>query len=485
MKVTKSIYKNFSKLKGFFFLGICIILISSCAPKLNNSTTNVRKIPAKYLNETDTSNVSNINWKQIFNDPLLERLIDTALVNNLDLKIALQKIEITRSNIRMANGQLLPQVGLNVGGGVRRFGLYTMDGAGNISTEITPGQIVPINLPDMYLGVQASWEIDIWGKLKNQKKAAISDYLSSVEGTNFVISNLIAEIAITYFELLAIDSELELVQKTILKQEDALEMVKAQKQAGRTNELALQQFQANLLHSRILVKELNQQIVIFENRINFLMGRFPQPIIRKKEILLNDFKNNFNAGIPSQLLRNRPDIKSAEHNLQATKFDLLTAKAAFYPSLNIIAGMGFQAFRPEFLFNFPASLAYNTLGNLALPVINRHALHAHFNRANAVQIAALYEYQKTILNGFAEVSNELSNYENLKEMNALKREQSNLLYKSMETSSDLFMVGKATYLEVLIVQQNSLKTDMELIINTKNQKVAGVNLYRALGGGWR
>jgi NodT family efflux transporter outer membrane factor (OMF) lipoprotein len=475
------------KISCQLFLLNCILLFtfSACTSQFKSANVKEQNLPNSYKTANDSLNIAEINWKQYFSDSVLAQLIDNAITHNLDLLIALQKIEISRSGVRMAKGAMLPQVGLNLGGGFRKFGLYTMDGAGNISTEITPGQIVPINLPDMFVGLQASWEIDIWGKLKNQRKTAISNYLSSVEGTNFVISNLVAEVAISYYELLALDSELDLVQKTILKQQDALETVKAQKKAGRTNELALQQFSANLLRSKILEKEALQQIVIFENKINFLLGRFPQTFDRSKEVLLLEPTQFFNAGIPSQLLKNRPDIRKASFLVQASKFNLNSAKAAFYPSLNITASLGFQAFKPQLLFNTPSSLAYNTLGSAVMPLINRNALKAHFNNAKASQLTALYEYQKTVLNGFVEVSNELSNVKNLKEMNELKKQQSNILTQAVETSNQLFMVGKASYLEVLIAQQSSLQAELELIVNTKNQKIAGVSIYKALGGGWR
>jgi len=469
------------KLIYCFFL----VILSSCASQFKRVTVPEKTLPATYKNATDSSSIADINWRQYFSDTLLVQLIDTALIHNLDLRIALQKIELSRSSVLMAKGALLPQVGLSLGGGVRKFGLYTMDGAGNISTEITPERTVPINLPDMYLGLQASWEIDIWDKLKNQRRSAISNYLSSIEGTNFVVSNLVAEVAIAYYELLALDNELDLVQKTILKQQDALEIVKIQKETGRTNELAVQQFAANLLHSKILEKETLQQIVHYENKINFLLGRFPQTFKRNKDVLLNQPMPTFNAGIPSQLLKNRPDIRRAEFLVQASEFDLMSAKAAFYPNLNITATFGLQAFNPAFFFNMPASLAYGALGNVVAPVINRNALKARFNLVKASQVSAIYEYQKTILNGFIEVYVELSNVQNLREMNALKTQQTNMLNQAVETSNQLFKVGKASYLEVLIAQQSSLQTELELIINTKQQRIAAVNIYKALGGGWR
>jgi NodT family efflux transporter outer membrane factor (OMF) lipoprotein len=463
-----------------------LLIFSGCKTLNTNLSIPERKIPTSFNRaQTDTTSIAEINWRQYFADTLLVKLIDTALTGNFDLQMALQRIEVARAGVKSANGALLPQVGLSIGGGVRKFGLYTMDGAGNITTEITPGQLVPINLPDMYVGLNASWEIDIWGKLRNQRKSAFANYLSSIEGTNFVISNLVADVGIAYYELIALDNELEIITQTIRQQQEALEVVKLQKDAGRANELAVQQFQAQLLNSQTLEFETKQQILEQENLINFLLGRYPQSIQRSKEILFEEMPQQFSSGIPSQLLSNRPDIREAEFQVQATKFDLKSAKAAFFPNLNITAGLGFQAFNPEFLFTSPASLAYSVLGGLVAPLINMNALKAQFNTAKASQLTAMYNYQKTILNGYVEVANELSNLNNLQQIISLKKQQSAVLTQSVETSNELYKSGRATYLEVLLAQQNSLQTQLELISVNKRQRIATVNIYKTLGGGWR
>jgi outer membrane protein TolC len=189
------------------YLAFLMIAFSGCTTLNTDLSIPKKEIPASFQHQkhTATSNAT-INWRHYFTDTHLLKLIDTALSNNFDLQTALQRIEISRSSVKLANGKLLPQVSFNLGGGVRKFGLYTMDGAGNATTDITPGQLIPVNLPDMYIGLQSSWEIDIWGKLRNQRKSAISNYLASVEGTNFVISTLVADAAIDYNELVALDN---------------------------------------------------------------------------------------------------------------------------------------------------------------------------------------------------------------------------------------------------------------------------------------
>lgn len=429
--------------------------------------------------------VTDINWREYFADPQLLVLLDTAVGNNLDLQIALQRIETSRSSVKLANAAMLPKVDLLLGGGVRKFGLYTMDGAGNATTDITPGNTVPEHLPDMFVGLQSSWEIDVWGKLADQRKSAASSYLSSIEAANFVISNLVADVAVYYNELLALDHELDIIRQTIRKEQEALDVIKLQKEAGRANELAVQQFNAELLSTQISEKSVLQQITETENKINYLLGRYPQPIARSKQVFFTETAHELASDVPSKLLENRPDIRAAEFQIEASKFDLQAAKAAFYPNVNISATFGFQAFNPEFLFTTPASIAYSVFGQLIAPVINMKALEAQFNTAKANQLSAMYNYQKTILNAYVEVANQLANIKNLKQINALKKQQSEALQQSVDVSNELYKSARATYLEVLIAQQSALQTKLEFINVTKQQRIARISLYKALGGGWK
>lgn len=463
-----------------------IAALNGCGTLSTNLSIQEKEIPANFGNQKNTAgSIANINWREYFADTHLQKLIDTAVSNNMDLQMALQRIEVSRSSVKLANGALLPKVDLNIGAGIRKFGLYTMDGAGNASTEITPGQIVPENLPYYYVGLQSSWEIDIWGKLRNQRKSAVSHYLSSIEGANFVISNLVADVAIYYYELLALDNRRDIIKQNILKQQEALDVIKLQKEAGRANELAVQQFNAQLLNAQVLDKEVLQQIAETENKINFLLGRYPQPIQRVKEVLFKEIPQQISSGVPSQLLANRPDVREAELQIEASKFDLKAAKAAFYPNFNITASFGFQAFNPEFLFMSPASIAYSVMGTLVAPLINRNSLEARFNTAKANQLTAMYNYQKTILTAYVEVANELSNIQNLQQINALKKKQSDVLKQSVDASNELFKYARASYLEVLIAQQSALQSNLELIDVIKRQRLSTINIYKALGGGWR
>lgn len=459
-------------------------LMAGCQTTKNIEDSTLKTIPESYADTKDLTNSAKIDWRQFFSDTTLIGLIDTALKNNLDILMTLQKIEIAQADLRLRKGALLPEI--SGGGSVaqRRFGRYTMDGAGNRSTEITPGRIVPDDLPDYFIGLQTTWEVDIWGKLRNKKKAAFARYLGSIEGKNVVLTNLISEIAIAYYELLSLDRELEIIRETIKLQEEALAIITIQKQAAAVNELAVQQFEAQVLNSRALEIEILQRITVSENRINFLLGRFPQPVIREKSIFSKEIPAQVKVGIPSDLLKNRPDIRQAEFELMATKADVKSAKKAFYPSLDITGAMGFQAFNPSFLLRSPESIAYTALGSLTVPLINRSAIKAQFKTAHAKQIEALYNYQKTIINGYIEVYNQMNSIKNLEQAHNLATKKVAALTQSIEISSELFKTGRANYLEVLITQQNALQSRLELVNIKQQQFNASVNIYKALGGGW-
>jgi NodT family efflux transporter outer membrane factor (OMF) lipoprotein len=462
------------------------LLVTGYGCKTRHETVPVQiAMPSQYDGSQDTANSAVVNWRTYFNDPMLAALIDEGLKNNQDLLAVLKKMEVSQSYVTGARGALFPSVNANAAFLQRKFGLYTMDGAGNISTTITPGQIVPIHLPDFYLGLQTSWEADIWGKLRSKKQAALSRYLSSVEGRNLVVTNLVSDIAASYYELLKLDNELDIIFETISLQQNALALMGFQKQAGITNELAVKQFKAQVLNSTALKFETLQRITECENRINFLLGRYPQAIERKKERFYEPFAFKPESGIPSELLSNRPDIRKAEFELLASKADVRAARAAFYPSFTITGSLGFQSFNTAFLFRTPESLAYSLLNNLVAPLINRSAIKSEFNPANARQQEALYNYQKTILNGYVEVYNEMAKIKNLDSIAGLKTEEMQVLKESVETSGELFRTGRASYVEVLMAQKNSIQSSLEWLEVKRRQYHAFINIYKCLGGGWK
>ena len=472
------------KLQYSIALGLCLAAVSCKAPQATMETPSKVVVPEAYTDSKDTTNMAAIPWHDFFKDQNLVNLIDTALKNNQELLITLQEIEIAKNDIRIKKGAYLPTVGVRAGAGVEKVGRYTSQGAGDATTEIKPGKETPDPLGDFVVAAYANWEVDIWKKLRNSKKAAVSRYLSTVEGKNFVVTNLIAEIANSYYELLALDSQLDIVKQNIELQSNALEIVKIQKQAARATELAVQKFEAEVLDSKSKEFDIRQQIKETENRINFLVGQYPQEIKRDRNNFLSLLPSTVSSGIPSQLLQNRPDIKQAEMELTAAKLDVKVARAEFYPSLDISAAVGVNAFNPSYLFTFPESLLYSLAGDIAAPLINRNAIKAEFRNANARQLQALYNYDRTVLNAYIEVSNELSKIDNLQKGYDLKSQQVDALNKSIDVSNDLFKSARVDYFEVLMTQRDALESKLELIDTKKEQLNAAVHVYKDLGGGW-
>jgi NodT family efflux transporter outer membrane factor (OMF) lipoprotein len=465
-------------------MGLALAMGGCKVPAITQSTE-LKPVPGTYDTSRDSTNMATISWRNFFTDKNLVSLIDTALKNNQELKITLQEIEIARNEVRSRHGALLPAVEARLGMGVEKVGRYTSQGAGDASTEMKPGVEIPEALPDYTAAAYAHWEVDIWNKLHNSKGAAIERYLATMEGKNFVLTNLVAEVACSYYELLALDNQLEIVQQNIELQKNALEIVKVQKEAARATELAVQKFEAEVLKSQSMEFDIRQQVKETENRINFLLARYPQPIPRDKKEFLALTPAAVQAGIPSQLLANRPDIRQAEMELAAAKLDVKAARAEFYPSLGISAALGFQAFKPTYLLMFPESLLYSLAGDLAGPLINRNAIKAEFANANARQLQALYNYERSILNAYLEVSTQLSKIDNLGKSYTLKSKEVGALTRSIDLAGDLFKSARADYFEVLMTQRDALESKLELVETKKEQLNAVINIYRDLGGGWQ
>lgn len=456
----------------------------ACTPSVTQKTIN-KSVPANYTTSEDSVNTTQISWRNIFADSNLNALVDTALKNNQELNIMLEEINISQNEIRTRKGEYLPFLNIGAGAGVEKVGRYTRNGAVDESTDIEPGKRIPENLPDFLLAANISWEVDIWKKLRNAKKAAVYRYLSTVEGKNFMVTNLFAEISNSYFELMALDNQLEILKNNIEIQQNALKIVKLQKQAAKVTELAVRRFEAQVLNTESLQYTIQQKITETENKINYLVGRFPQPVIRSSQSFIDLVPDSIQAGVPSQLLENRLDIKQAELELEAAKLDVKVAKANFYPSFRINAGLGYQAFNPKFLINTPESILYSVAGELIAPVINRNAIKAAYLSANAKQIQAIYNYERTVLRAYTEVANQLAMISNLEKSYDLKDKQVKALTESVHISNVLFSSARADYMEVLLTQRDALESKMELIETKKLQLNAMVNTYRALGGGWK
>ena len=440
--------------------------------------------PATFYNSQDTTNSSRLPWKEFFTDPNLVGLIDTALSKNQELNILLQEISMANNEIRARKGEYLPFATTGGSAGVDRVARYTRSGTVEANNEIKPGKEVPNPLPDFMLGFNAWWEIDIWNKLHNAKKAATLRYLATVEGRNFVLTQLIAEIANSYYELLALDNQLEIIRQNLEIQQNALEIVKLEKSAARVTELAVRRFEAELFKNRSRQFNVQQSIIQTENRINFLLGRFPQPLKRTSQGFNALLPNMVVVGVPSQLLNNRPDIRQSLLQLSAAKLDVKSTRANFYPSLRITAGLGYQAFNPAYLIQ-PQSLLYSVAGDLMAPLVNRNAIKAIYLNANAAQVQAVYNFERSIVRAHIEVANQMAKINNLQQSFEMKSQQVEALTESIAISTRLFRSARADYMEVLLTQRDALESKIDLIENKKQQMNAMVDLYQALGGGWK
>lgn len=472
------------KNKIYIVLTIVVIAVSSCkAPDLGRQDVN-KYVPESYGNTTDSTNTGLLQWKEFYSDPNLVALIDSALANNQELNIAMQEIAVSQNEVMARKGEILPNVGINAGAGVDKAGRYTTQGALEATTEIKPGEEMPEPVPDFIIGVKATWEVDIWRQLRNGRDAATKRFLASTEGKNYMVTNLVAEIAESYYDLLAYDNQLAIVNQNIEIQTNALEIVKSQKASARVTELAVKKFEAEVFKTKSMKFLIQQEIVEAENRINFLVGRFPQQVNRSSGEFLALIPTNIQEGVPTQLLNNRPDIRQAENNLEASKLDIKIAKADFYPKLEIGAKTGINAFNPRYIIK-PQSIIYNVVGELMAPLLNRKAIKAKYYSANSKQIQAMYEYEQTLLKAYIEVANQLAKIDNISKSYELKQQQVDALSESIQISGDLFLSARADYMEVLMTQRDVLEAKFELVDTKKEQMVAMISAYRALGGGWK
>lgn len=470
-------------------IALSLVLAGCKAPMATVVKDEVKENIPQNFNQEDQGDVNNNSgttpWRQFFTDPNLVALIETALKNNQELMITLQEIEIAKSGVLAKKGRLTPTVSAGIGAGVKKAGRYTSEGAGDATTEIEPGKEMPDPLGNFEGGLMANWEVDIWKKLRTEKESAVAHYLSTVEGKNFVLSNLIEEVADNYYELLALDNQLDIIQQYTKLQQRALEISKIQKEAAAATELAVKKFEAELAKSKASEFTIRQEITEKENEINALCGRFPQPIVRSKGDFMSMIPQTVYTGIPSQLLANRPDIKQAELELKSSKLDVEAARKEFYPSLEISATLGLEAFKPSYLVKLPESMAASLVGELAGPLINKSAIKANFQTADARQIQALYEYDKTILNAYLDVANLMSKVKNIDQYYKLKSEETQALEKSIDIANQLFKNSRADYLEVLLNQRDALDAKMELVEAKQKQLSTVVDIYKSLGGGWK
>ncbi|NBV05890.1 MAG: TolC family protein [Proteobacteria bacterium] len=460
------------------------LLIQSCVPKLpeyKNIPKDKIETPnsfPSYGQESEKEEVIKKHWQLFFKDEQLVTLIETALKNNQNLNILDQEINIANNQVMARQGQYLPKVGIAAGYESEKTNKFTSSGADDAAAGL------PDKLHNRQLLLNTSWEVDIWKKLRNFAKSSYLEYLASIEGRNFVVTQLVAEVASDYYELMSLDNQLEIIEQYTKTLQEAQQVVKWQQVAGRNTSLPVKRFDAEVLKNQSRKYKIQQQIVITENHLNTLLGRLPQHIERDSKKFQKIAIQDFATDIPSALLDNRPDVKQASLKLEAAKLDVKAVKTEFYPSLNIDANVGYRSFNSHHFID-PASVFYDIAGNLTAPLLNRNAIKADYFSSNNRQIKAIYNYEQTFINAFAEVSNQLASVENLKQIYAFKLKQTEALSESFDISNILFKAARVDYLESLLTRRDYLESQIELTEVKQQQLTSYVNLYKALGGGWR
>jgi len=460
---------------------ILLILPGCGIPQLRNQEQG-RELPDTFNGEISDGNSSQVGYDQFFSDPVLTGLIDQGLSGNQQLKILGEEIEIANNEVLRRRGAYLPFVTLGGRSGVEKPSAFTPLGAVDDNVPYAPGHVFPTPLPNFMVAANLSWQIDIWRQLRNSRDAQTLRFLGTTDGRNYTATRLVADIADNYYTLMSLDKTMENLDRMIALQEKSLEFAKARKEAARGTELAVQRFQAEVRRNQSEKLIIKQQIIEAENEINFLVGRFPQPVERSTEF----FDLNLpplSLGVPCELLLNRPDIRQAERELEATGLDIKVARANFYPKLNIYAGVGYEAFNAKYLFMTPESLIYNVAGDLVMPLINKRAIQAEYMNANAKQLQAVYNYQKVVLNAFTEVVNRVSKVNNYSKSLEIKKLQLEALEASVDSATSLFQGARVEYMDVLFAQRD-LRDARTVYIDTKREQLSAiVNTYQALGGG--
>ncbi len=420
--------------------------------------------------------------QQFYTDPALVGLINQALTGNRELKILNEEVRVAQNEVLARQGAVLPGVGLEAGGGFERNSQFTPLGAAERQLGYLPGKEFPDPVPRVRLAANLRWTVDIWRELRNARDAAAQRYAAALERRDDFVTRLVADVADNYFALLALDGRLANLDQVIGLQEQSLVLAQARKDAARGTELPVQRFQAEVRGNQSEKVVVRQEVVEVQNRLNLLVGRFPQPVDRTAGNFIDLAPPALRAGLPAQLLVNRPDVRQAERELAAAGLDVLVARARFFPRLEVSAGVGWEAFNPRYLFD-PGAFIANAAGGLIVPFINRRAIQAEYGTANARQLQAVYNYQQTVLDAFREVVTQVTAAENFRQGVEVKRQQLQALEASVDTAAKLFQNARAEYIEVLLAQRDLLDARTGLIDIKRRQLSAVVRAYQALGGG--
>lgn len=418
----------------------------------------------------DSLSMATLSWKDIFKDPILQDYIEEGLNNNLDIRIALQHINAAEAYLKQGKAGYFPTIGAQTEGMHQKFSKNTTTGAMQSSMD------------QFELSAGLSWEIDVWGKIRSGERAAKAGYLQSIAAHQAVKSRLVSAIASTYYQLVTLDTQIEVTEQTLITRRNSLETTQALKDAGHLTEVAVKQTEAQVYNAEGLLIDLKHHARLLENTLSILLGSGPREIVRST-MDLEAIDSPLQIGVPSQLLSNRPDLRAAEFGLMAAFEQTNITRSQFYPSLTINANGGLQSMEIKDLFNANSFFA-GVIGGLSQPILQGRRIRTQHEVAKADQESAKLNFMYTFLNASKEVSDAMYRIDAAEEKIMVKEKEYDALAKAVDYSQELLNHGLADYLEVLRAEENALFTNIALI-DTQNEKLQSIiELYRALGGGW-
>lgn len=461
------------------FVGLLLIL-SGCSLS-KDVVTPIKDVPINFRNAktTDTNSIGVLPVKDFFSTAAIQQLIDSALVRNFDLQIAIKNIEAAELMLKRAKLGNLPQLNLQVTANSSRPSDNSLNGLS------TSQFLKTTHIEDYNANLALSWEADIWGKISRQKDAAYATYLQSAEVKKAVQTRIVAQVAAGFYRLLMLDEQLTIAKKNVDLSTNTLKMIKMQFDAGQVSSLAIQQAEAQQLRAAQFIPQLGQEISIQENALSELTGRYPSSIERSTTLAQLTVPTQLAMGVPATLLSIRPDVKSMELGLKIANAKVGVANARLYPSLVISASAGLNSFQASNWFNIPASLFGVVGGGITQPLFQRKELKTQFELAKVEREQSVLSFRQTVIAAVVEVSNEQVKMENLKSEYDIAQNRVKTLQVAVKNADLLFKSGMANYLEVITAQSNLLQGELDLSSLKTAQLNAGLGLYRALGGGWQ
>ncbi|SHM52965.1 TolC family protein [Mucilaginibacter sp. OK098] len=428
----------------------------------------------------DTSSIADIQWKSFFTEATLQKLIDSAIVKNYDMQIAVKNIEESQLLFKQVKWNYVPQVDLNVTANSQRPSDNSINGL-----SLKQNNIGSKHVEDYSANIAISWEADIWGKIHNQQRSALAAYLQTQEAKKAIQTNIVASVSQGYYNLLMLDAQLDITQKNVKLNDSTLRIIKLQYDAGQVTSLAVQQADAQKQAAEELVPQFEQNIAIQENALRILTGALPDKIERSSNLDAMVILTNVATGVPSAIVSRRPDVRSAELALMIANSKVGISKAQMYPALRITAQGGVNSFKASNWFNIPASLFGIVGASIAQPLFDHKQLKTDYEVAQVDREKTVLQFRQSVLNAVGEVSDALVKIDKLKSQQTIAASRVNTLQQATKNADLLFKNGLATYLEVITAQGNVLQSELELASIKRDELSAVSDLYRSLGGGWK